>query len=170
MSPEENRKKNWSFADESYSLSTFSVDQLEDEYDTMWHLKISNSSVHHSALKKCQHNHLGRLNINTIRNIYSADLQITVNSSIARLISLPTPCQTRSIIRVPSLSAKVNKSSVNWNNIWTYGTNNRFTFIFEGAELLVKVKDTCMLGLAVVVVVKYASELITMAFVNWSPS
>ena len=55
---------------------------------------------------KCQHNDLGRLNINTIRNINSADFQTAANSSIARLISLPAPCQSRSIIRMPCFKEK----------------------------------------------------------------
>ena len=56
--------------------------------------------------EKCQHNDLSRLNINTIRDIDSADIQTPTNSSITRLISLPAPSQTRRTIRMPCFYAK----------------------------------------------------------------
>ena len=120
---------------------------------------------------KCQHNDLGCLNINAIRNINSADFQTATNSSVTRLISLPAPCQTRSVICMPCFYAKVNKSSRKGlkKKNWTYGTNNRFTHIREETVPLAKVKFTCMLGLVVVVLVKNASELIRRAFVILPP-
>ena len=60
--------------------------------------------------EKCQHNDLGCPNINAILNINSADIQTAFNSSITRLISLPAPCQTRSVIRMPCF---LGKKSVN---------------------------------------------------------
>jgi hypothetical protein len=74
-------------------------------------IKIQDSIMHKQRgtsclLEKCQHNDLSCLNINTIRNIYDVDFRTAANSSVARLISLPAPCQTRSIIRMPCYYVK----------------------------------------------------------------